>query len=99
MFDNIGTALVQAFGFFAIFGYFVYQTLFANRNSENSKLNTDKRKDYELKKSNNINNKKLFFNNKKSSQTEVQIKKKGLFNRAQKIKQENTMPKKNKWFR
>ena len=99
MFDNIGTALVQAFGFFAIFGYFVYQTLFANRNSENSKLNTDKRKNYESKKSNNINNKELFFNNKKSSQTEVKIKKKGLFNRAQKIKQENTMPKKNKWFR
>ena len=30
MFDNLGTALVQALGFFAIFGFFVYQTLFAD---------------------------------------------------------------------
>ena len=27
MFDNIGTALVQAVGFFGVFGYFVYQLL------------------------------------------------------------------------
>ena len=27
MFDNIGTALVQAIGFFGVFGYFVYQLL------------------------------------------------------------------------
>ncbi len=30
MFDNLGTALVQALGFFAVFGFFVYQTLFAD---------------------------------------------------------------------
>ena len=27
MFENIGTALVQALGFFGIFGFFVYQLL------------------------------------------------------------------------
>ena len=27
MFDNIGTALVQAVGFFGVFGFFVYQLL------------------------------------------------------------------------
>ena len=31
MFDNLGTALVQALGFFAVFGFFVYQTLFADK--------------------------------------------------------------------
>ena len=30
MFDNLGTALVQAIGFFAVFGFFVYKTLFAD---------------------------------------------------------------------
>jgi len=42
MFDNLGTALVQALGFFAIFGFFVYQTLFADRKPKNSKLNPKK---------------------------------------------------------
>ena len=37
MFDNLGTALVQALGFFAVFGFFVYQTLFADRKPKNSK--------------------------------------------------------------
>ena len=27
MFDNLGTALVQAVGFFGVFGFFVYQLL------------------------------------------------------------------------
>ena len=38
MFDNLGTALVQALGFFAVFGYFVYQTLFADSKPKNLKL-------------------------------------------------------------
>ena len=38
MFDNLGTALVQALGFFAVFGFFVYQTLFADSKPKNSKL-------------------------------------------------------------
>ena len=37
MFDNLETALIQAFGFFAIFGFFVYQTLFANKKNETPK--------------------------------------------------------------
>ena len=35
MFDNLGTALVQALGFFAIFGFFIYQTLFADSKPKN----------------------------------------------------------------
>ena len=37
MFDNLGTALVQALGFFAVFGFFVYQTLFADSKPKNTK--------------------------------------------------------------
>ena len=44
MFDNLGTALVQALGFFAVFGFFVYQTLFADSKPKNSKLNPKKTK-------------------------------------------------------
>ena len=42
MFDNLGTALVQALGFFAVFGFFIYQTLFADSKPKNSKLNPKK---------------------------------------------------------
>ena len=44
MFDNLGTALVQALGFFAVFGFFVYQTLFADSKPKNSKSNPKKTK-------------------------------------------------------
>ena len=44
MFDNLGTAIVQALGFFAVFGFFVYQTLFADSKPKNSKLNSKKTK-------------------------------------------------------
>ena len=44
MFDNLGTALVQALGFFAVFGFFVYQTLFADSKAKNSKSNPEKTK-------------------------------------------------------
>ena len=42
MFDNLGTALVQALGFFAIFGFFIYQTLFADKKNNNSKIDFKK---------------------------------------------------------
>ena len=51
MFDNLGTALVQALGFFAVFGFFVYQTLFADRKSKNSKSNPKKTKISDTKES------------------------------------------------
>jgi len=44
MFDNLGTALVQALGFFAVFGFFVYQTLFAESKPKNSKIKPKKTK-------------------------------------------------------
>ena len=39
MFDNLGTALVQALGFLAVFGFFVYQNFLADKKNKNSKLN------------------------------------------------------------
>ena len=64
MFDNLGTALVQALGFFAVFGFFVYQTLFADSKPKNSKLNPKKTKISETKESINKEPKKGLFNRK-----------------------------------
>ena len=64
MFDNLGTALVQALGFFAIFGFFVYQTLFADRKPKNSKSNPKKIKIYDTKESIKKEPKKSLFNRK-----------------------------------
>ena len=44
MFDNLGTALVQALVFFAVFGFFVYQNLFADSKPKISKLNPKKKR-------------------------------------------------------
>ena len=46
MFENFGTAIVQAVGFFGVFGFFVYRLLSekvsSNSIKENSKKNTSK---------------------------------------------------------
>jgi len=60
MFDNLGTALVQALGFFAVFGFFVYQTLFADSKPKNSKLNPKKTKISEQKNQLKKNLKKAY---------------------------------------
>ena len=62
MFDNIETALIQAFGFFVIFGFFVYQTLFANIKRKNPKINQNKTRISNTKKS--IEPKKALFSRK-----------------------------------
>ena len=50
MFDNLETALIQALGFFSVFGFFVYQTLFANKKTKNPKINPKKTKTSDTKK-------------------------------------------------
>ena len=64
MFDNLGTALVQALGFFAVFGFFVYQTLFADSKPKNSKSNPKKTKISDKKESIKKEPKKGLFNRK-----------------------------------
>ena len=80
MFDNLGTALVQALGFFAVFGFFVYQTLFADSKPKNSKLNPKKTKISETKESIKKEPKKGLFNRKsKRVEENLPVQKKGYF--------------------
>jgi len=83
MFENFGTAIVQAVGFFGVFGFFVYRLLSekASSNSlkENSKKNTSK-----AIKSVNSEKKGLFGRKKKVEQNIDKNKKeikKGWFRR------------------
>ena len=103
MFDNLGTALVQTLGFFAIFGFFVYQTLFADNKPNNSKTNSKKIKISDTEKSIKKELKKepktgLFNRKSKPVQENLTVQKKGLFRRKE-IIQEEIRPKKKGWFR
>ena len=42
MFENFGTAIVQAVGFFGVFGFFVYRLLSEKVSSDPSKVNSKK---------------------------------------------------------
>ena len=96
MFDNLGTALVQALGFFAIFGFFVYQTLFADSKPKNSKSNPKKTKISDTKES----IKKGFFKRKSKPVVEnLPVQKKGLFGRKKEVIKEEIKPKKKGWFK
>ena len=99
MFDNFGTALIQALGFFAIFGFFVYQTLFADNKNINSKLNPKKIKISDNKKLTKKEPKKSFFNRKsKSTEENLPFQKKGFFGRKKEVIEEEIKPKKKSWF-
>ena len=100
MFDNLGTALVQALGFFAVFGFFVYQTLFADSKPKNSKLNPKKTKISEtkelIKKEPRIG---LFNRKSKPAEESLQVQKKGLFGRKKEVVKEEIKSKKKGWFK
>ena len=101
MFDNLGTALVQALGFFVIFGFFVYQTLFADSKPKKSKINPKKSNISDPKESVKKEPKKGLFNRKsKSVEENLPVQKKGLFGRKKEvIKKEEIKPKKKGWFK
>tara|TARA_Y100000589_G_scaffold5888_1_gene5095 strand:- start:489 stop:728 length:240 start_codon:yes stop_codon:yes gene_type:complete len=42
MFENFGTAIVQALGFFGVFGFFVYRLLSEKTSSDSPKKNSSK---------------------------------------------------------
>ena len=99
MFDNLGTALVQALGFFAVFGFFVYQTLFADRKPKNSKSNPTKTKISNTKESIKKEPKKGLFNRKsKTVEEDLPVQKKGLFGKKNVVIKEEIKPKKKGWF-
>ena len=100
MFDNFGTALVQALGFLAIFGFFVYQTLFADKKNKNLKENSKKTNISNTKNSIKKEPKKSLFNrNSKSVEEILPVQKKGLFGRKNEVIKEEIKPKKKGWFK
>ena len=100
MFDNLGTALVQAIGFFAVFGFFIYQTLFAEKKLSNTQIKYGNKKNSSTNNSNKKIPRKGIFNNKKQSEVELESpKKSGLFNRKANILEKEDKPTKKGWFR
>ena len=81
MFDNIGTALVQAIGFFGVFGFFVYQLLSDGKKTTNNQLKKYTKK---VNESNNLKEKSkkkgLFGKKIEPIKEDVKPKKKGWFN-------------------
>ena len=100
MFDNIGTALVQAVGFFGVFGFFVYQLLSDGKKPIQTQLKSPIKKVNKSMDSINKPMKKGLFGRKKETINEnVKPKKKGLF--GKKVEDEKVVeePKKKGWFR
>ena len=81
MFDNIVTALIQAVGFFSVFGFFLYQLLSSDKRKVNASLNFEKKSEFNPKNLNVKPKKKGIFNRKSESiKKEGKPKKKGWFN-------------------
>ena len=74
MFENFGTAIVQAIGFFGVFGFFVYRLLSEKVSSDFSKENTKKNSSKPVKSFNS--EKKGLFRRKKTVEENIEIKKK-----------------------
>ena len=100
MFDNLGTAFVQALGFFAIFGFFVYQTLFADKKINNSKIKPKKTKISDTKQSIKKESRKvLIFRKSNTVEENLPFQKKGLFGRKKEVIKEEIKSKKKGWFK
>ena len=99
MFDNIGTALVQAVGFFGVFGYFVYHLL-SDGKKPIKKLSKSPAKKVNEKKDLNDRPKKqgLFGRKKEAINEDVKPKKKGLFGKKVEPVKVVEEPKKKGWF-
>ena len=83
MFENFGTAIVQAVGFFGVFGFFVYRLLSEKVSSKPMKVNN---KNIPSKNINKISSEKKGLFGRKSNvkqkiDTEKKESKKGWFNR------------------
>ena len=74
MFENFGTAIVQAVGFFGVFGFFVYRLLSEKVSTNTLKDNTKNKssKPVETIKS----EKKGFFGRKKKTEKNIEVKNK-----------------------
>ena len=74
MFENFGTAIVQAVGFFGVFGFFVYRLLLEKASSSSPKKNTTNKSSKSVKTVNSEN--KGLFGRKKKIVQNVEVQKK-----------------------
>ena len=74
MFENFGTAIVQAVGFFGVFGFFVYRLLSEKASRNSLKGNTKIKPSTSLKTVNS--DKKGLFGRKNKVETKIEVKKK-----------------------
>ena len=82
MFDNIGTAIVQAVGFFAVFGFFVYQLISDDKKTTNTQIKSPREKANELRNKKIKPKKKGLFGKKiEPIKEDLKPKKKGFFGR------------------
>ena len=100
MFENIGTALVQAVGFFSVFGFFIYQLLSDGKKPIQTQLKSPLKK---AKKSMDLvdktEKKGLFGRKNEPIKVDVKPKKKGLFGKKVEPVIVSEKPKKKGWFR
>ena len=73
MFENFGTAIVQALGFFGVFGFFIYRLL-SEKTSGNSLKESSKTNSSKLVKT-VISEKKGLFGRKKNVEQNIEVKK------------------------
>ena len=100
MFDNLGTAIVQAFGFFGVFVFFVYQLISEGKKPVNTRLKSPKKKVNELKDKNDKPKRRGLFGKKnKPIKEEVKPKEKRLFGRKEKSFENLDLQKKKGWFK
>ena len=83
MFENFGTAIVQAVGFFGVFGFFVYRLLSEKASTNSSKENTKSKLSKSVKTV--TKEKKGLFGRKKNVEQNIEVKtkenKRGWFKR------------------
>ena len=100
MFDNIGTALVQAIGFFGVFGYFVYQLLSDGKKPiQNQSKSPVKKVNQKIDLKDRPKKQGLFGRKKELITEDVKPKKKGLFGKKVEPIKVVEEPKKKGWFR
>ena len=100
MFDNLGTALVQAVGFFGVFVFFVYQLISEGKKPIKTQLKSSSKKLNEFKETNDKPKKKRLFERKIDSfKEEAKPKKKGLFGRNIEPIIKESKSKKKGWFK
>ena len=100
MFDNIGTAIVQAVGFFGVFGFFVYQLLSDGKKTIQTQLTSSTKK---VNKTIDFIDKPekrgLFGRKKEPIKVDVKQRKKGLFGKKEEPVKVTEEPKKKGWFK